>query len=203
MSKSKSIPPLELQNDLDVQLVRFDNPMEMSEFIFEKFVQPVNCSDFILPGGKSILPFYNFLNERPELISSKNFYLCDERMDGENSIYSNQNNLITYYPKLGKRSSGFNDTNYEKRIQLLSDKPYISVLGVGEDGHIASLFPEDHFLENDDLIHNFKKADENFKRASLGFNTLLKSSELIFWICGQSKKVLLDMLKKKTKPNRL
>lgn len=200
MLKSKSIPILELNNDLEVQFVRFDNPQEMSGFIFEKFVQTSN--DIILPGGKSILPLYDFLNARPEAMRNKNFYLCDERMDGAKSVSSNQNNLMVNYTELGKRTIGFNDLNYEEKIRGLYDKSFISVLGVGEDGHIASLFPEDPYFRNDDLFHTFKKSNEDYTRASLSFNLLLNSTELIFWICGSSKRVLLEMLQKKdqTKP---
>ena len=67
--------------------------------------------------------------------------------------------------------------------------PNLAVLGLGTDGHTASLFPGDPeiFNENDDILIKTKNDSEDFDRISLTFNYLMKADEILFIVNGKEK----------------
>lgn len=82
-------------------------------------------------------------------------------------------------------------------------RPEIAVLGLGADGHTASLFPGNPGLHvNDDKTYIIVKNNyENFFRISLTFNYLMKSKHIVFLISGETKsKVLRDCLNEPYEP---
>ena len=81
--------------------------------------------------------------------------------------------------------------------QLKSIMPIkAAFLGVGEDGHTASLFSGYERPNNDDkiLLSNIKKASELFKRVSLSASYLAKVSKLVFLVSGEKKKSVMERI---------
>ena len=73
--------------------------------------------------------------------------------------------------------------------KLKSLTPNLAVLGLGADGHTASLFPGDPeiFNENDNILIKTKNDSEDFDRISLTFNYLMKADEILFIVNGKEK----------------
>ena len=72
---------------------------------------------------------------------------------------------------------------------LKAQKPNLAILGLGTDGHTASLFPgnPEIFNENDDVLLKTNNEWEDFDRVSLSFNYLMKSDKIIFMVSGFEK----------------
>lgn len=68
------------------------------------------------------------------------------------------------------------------------------VLGIGPDGHIASLFP-DTAWENADSPSGFiivNSASQPETRISLSFSAIMQAREIVFLVTGKTKQAILD-----------
>ncbi len=85
-------------------------------------------------------------------------------------------------------------TDYDKRVQKLS--PDLLILGMGEDAHIASLFPpvgpEAYGPAN--VIHTTTDSFAVHDRLSVTFPVLLRASKRLFLIMGEKKSALLQTM---------
>lgn len=75
----------------------------------------------------------------------------------------------------------------------------IVVLGMGEDGHTASLFPGNVALDNQHSVvpvYNAPKAPD--ERISIGLNTLKNAAECIVIATGKNKRETLEKIKQGT-----
>jgi len=76
-----------------------------------------------------------------------------------------------------------------------------AILGIGSDGHIASLFPEDEW-ENKESMTDFlivKPASQPETRISLSFSALCRAQDVVFLVTGTSKKDILEEVIMNTK----
>ena len=68
----------------------------------------------------------------------------------------------------------------------------LTLLGLGDDGHTASLFPYQKDNNADDLV--IFNEGNGLKRISLTPKVLSASSKIIFLVCGASKQLALKRL---------
>jgi len=87
-------------------------------------------------------------------------------------------------------------TDYEQRLaQLLSEGiPHMITLGMGDDGHIASLFPpvSDRAFTDHLVIHTQTEKFAVKDRISSTFVVLLSATDKIFFLKGDAKKAVWD-----------
>jgi 6-phosphogluconolactonase/glucosamine-6-phosphate isomerase/deaminase len=84
-----------------------------------------------------------------------------------------------------------------------NSSPDVAILGFGNDGHTASLFPghPEIFQNNNTRLIIIKNISEQFHRISLTFEFLMKSKQIIFLISGNDKRrALKDALYGKYQP---
>ena len=140
---------------------------------------------FVLTGGKSPIKLYkNLAKEKNIPWRNIDFFFGDERCVNKNSKDSNINmckkNLLKKIPILNSQIYEINIKNtklkniareYEKKIRKYFNGKKIcfdlTLLGVGNDGHIASLFKNNintpkffthsYDIKNEDLIKKIKK----------------------------------------------
>ena len=161
----------------------------------------------VVPGGNT--PSYYF----PELAKCKLTWnniivtLSDERWVDVNSDESNEHlvrqKLMNYLP-LSTRFVGLK-TNYDnpfsavseihQRLDSLPLPLSLAILGLGEDGHIASLFPG----MNLDLVSSchciaVEPPIAPSPRVSLSLPILTESEQIAVVVIGQAKRQLLDSL---------
>ena len=170
---------------------------------------------FVLTGGNSPIKLYKNLSKEKN-IPWKNidFFFGDERCVSKNSKYSNINmckkNLLKKIPIKSSQIYEINIKNtkpnkitgeYEKKIKKYFNGKKISfdltLLGVGNDGHIASLF------KNNINKINKKNVDfvirKDFKRITLTIKCINNSKNIFLWAPGQSKKkIIKNIIKDKT-----
>ena len=154
----------------------------------------------VLPGGKSPKQLIKNLHKR-NLPSNIKLILSDERLTSKKNKQNsemlknnfpsyNKKNFISIFDK--KRISNF--AIYNKALPKVID---ICVLGIGEDGHVASLFEKEIQHSVSSRLVIVKKKEEDYFRLSLSLDYISSSKKIILLI--NNKKKLNIVLKKKSK----
>jgi len=215
MEKSTKMSPIRLEKN-DKKILIFDRVGEMSEFAIRKWGEAaesaIECSGRFtaaLSGGQTPLPFYNRLAEQGEKLpwDKTHIFLTDERFVPQSDPDSNfsriEKELLkkVAIPDANIHSVYFDNTaqnaaeNYEKDIRqffkLKEDQAPqfdLIILGIGEDGHTASLFPKHKALLDDKHLASavLYSAVKN-ERVSLTLPVINNAKTIVFLISGKSK----------------
>ena len=175
-----------------------------------KKLQKSQRLSFVLTGGKSPIKLYNKL-AKTRKINWKNvdFFIGDERYVSETSKNSNiklckrylLNKIKITQKQIFKISTDSNsiekDTNqYTNKIKKYFFNKKISfdilLLGIGDDGHIASLFSDNVKKKNNLLVDYVKKND--FSRITLSINCINNSKRIFLWAPGKKKKIIIKKI---------
>ena len=169
---------------------------------------------FVLTGGKSPIKLYKQLSKNKTIPWKKvDFFIGDERYVKENSRHSNIkmckayllnkiriSNSQIYKISTDKKSIKINTQDYDNKI-----KKYFSynkvvfdliLLGIGDDGHIASLFKNNINKKSSRNVSYVRKKD--FFRITLTLKCLNNSRSIFLWAPGKKKsnivkKILSDL----------
>jgi len=133
------------------------------------------------------------------------FFLTDERVTALNSNQSNYGNLKSIFKNTPVIIEPFyNGVNLNKSIisyqrhikkYLLNEDDHFDllILGFGEDGHIASLFPEDKKSpQRQEDVFYVNKIVNGYDRLSLSMKRLKKSKQTIMISYGETKYDLIE-----------
>tara|TARA_B100000959_G_C14960679_1_gene615652 strand:+ start:1278 stop:1979 length:702 start_codon:yes stop_codon:yes gene_type:complete len=165
-----------------------------------------SCIYVALPGGRSILGFLEALNKQIDSpdsamidLSRINFYLVDERITTDGNELNEHLLNSSFFMKLTISLNTYFDLNNcfeEYNNYFLSENIRFDFvfLGVGEDGHIASIFPHD----NSALISekNYLKINNSPKppleRITLSKKSILDARHIVLLFVDEGKKRALD-----------
>ena len=177
----------------------------------DSFIRLLDNSNIsiVVPGGNTPRDFFISLTLTDIDWSKICLILSDERMVSVNHKASNygmiKETILKKLPKKNKpvvipNMENFKETNskefLEKTIFSLKGKFPIkhAFLGIGSDGHTASLFPGSNMVSRDDeSFFYIKKRGESYQRMTLSMHFLLNMPNLTFLVSGKSKH---DSLKK-------
>jgi len=185
---------------------------EVSRFIENQIIQRLKSKDrfqFCVSGGSTPKSVYQLLSKRDIEWEKVDIFLGDERCVDPKSDLSNslmlKNSLLTNYGSKAFFYEIFSDKkvddNISKKLLIskLSEKcnsknSYfdLTLLGLGDDGHTASLFPYQSNNNTDDLV--IFNEGNGLKRISLTPKLLSASSTIIFLVSGSSKQLALKRL---------
>ena len=157
-----------------------------------------------LAGGSTPSLTYSMLGEYPEKIFDVIFWLTDERWvdqkDGESNLkmikdsfnFSQMNIIAPSY-------SGDNPSNdaeiYTKHLLSSIDNFTHAILGVGEDGHTASIFPNSDTLDKKGMkIVSTKVNATPPIRLTATLELLAEIENLYLLITGDSKKEITNQI---------
>ena len=167
-----------------------------------------NNNNIIISGGNTYLEFFKLLKEK--VVNCKiNFYISDERILKTPKIKIKLYNIKKNFLNLEKKVKFFFDIekyNISNKLFLLKKirkefnkkkiKINLAFLGVGVDGHIASIFDNNIVNAVKEPFFLSKNKHEKFQRISFTFDYLKEVDQIIFVITGSDKKYLIENLKK-------
>ncbi len=157
-----------------------------------------------LSGGSSPIAVYQALAESNINWSRVALFLVDERYVPLNSKDSNykmiKENLADKVKNL-RRFYHYNTRDpistivdqYQKTLEQF-EKPLFDlvILGLGLDGHTASLFPNDPALNEKNRLVAHTQSSDGMDRMSLTFPAILDSKKIIFLVQGSEKKDVFE-----------
>lgn len=177
---------------------------ELEQAILDSIEEKGNCT-LGLSGGSTPRAIYELLGSLKSIDwRTVTIFLVDERFVPEDHEESNQNMIratLLQNAPIPESQIIFPDTSlaldecvedYDFRIDQLMDEGIdVLALGMGEDGHIASLFPSeiDALLEKERrVIHTETKAFAIRDRMTVTLPVLISAQKPYFFLQGAKKK---------------
>ncbi len=168
---------------------------------------------FVLTGGKSPIKLYQELAKSNIDWSNIDLFWGDERYVSHMSKNSNYKlvydelikkikiNKKNIFPIKTQKSISKSSIDYSASIKnYFKNKKNnfdYCLLGMGKDGHIASLFPNSENLFKKCITKPVTRKD--FNRITLGLNVINNSKKILLWLNNKSKSKIYLKIKKKGK----
>ena len=191
-----------------LEILKENNHIDCSNALLELISSEINNSENYslgLSGGNTPKFFYELFAEKYKNYSNIYLWTVDERhvdINDENSnqrminsIFSNSNlNIIEYSYEEDPSHSA---KNYTTKVFSEFDKFNAAILGVGEDGHIASLFPDTTALNADEkgFVHNEVNILTRWRVTST-FELLKNVEHVYLLVTGDNKKEIIEKIGK-------
>jgi 6-phosphogluconolactonase len=177
--------------------------MNVSKFIIEKLnlsIEREGQASLVVSGGTSPISIYEELSKADISWSKVFLTLVDDRLVEPNHEDSNQNLLYKHLIKNKAKVIKFFPLDDKVRFNKDFKKPFdITLLGMGEDGHFASLFPN---MINLPEAFSLKAKPKVLKTDALGsplhpritmnLSMIMESSFIILLVKGKLKQDVLD-----------
>ncbi|KAL3842278.1 hypothetical protein ACJMK2_020310 [Sinanodonta woodiana] len=187
-------------------------------------IQKRNVFHLALSGGNSPVPLFQILAEDSDFPwSVTHIWQVDERCVSQKS---DKSNFLSIYQNLIRHinipffnihfmpvdingriceESDKGDNHYEEAVKyILDDLRFDAVLlGLGKDGHTASLFPGEKYSSflSDNKLVAYTKAKDQSQRMSLLLPLINKARDIIVLVTGKSKHGILQTLSEITSNN--
>jgi len=191
-----------------LEILKENNHIDCSNALLELISSEINNSENYslgLSGGNTPKFFYELFAEKYKDYSNIYLWTIDERhVDINdknsnqrliNSIFSNSNlNIIEY---TYEEDPGLSAKNYTTKVFSKLNKFNAAILGVGEDGHIASLFPDTIALNADEkgFVHNEVNILTRWRVTST-FELLKNVEHVYLLVTGDNKKDIVEKIGK-------
>ncbi|MDA9729186.1 6-phosphogluconolactonase [Prochlorococcus sp. AH-736-N17] len=170
---------------------------------------------FCVSGGSTPKAVYQLLSSSDLRWDMVDVFLGDERCVDPNSELSNtlmlKNSLLTNFGSKAFFYEIFNDLKADdvtiknqfisKLFEKCGSNPPsfdLTLLGLGDDGHTASLFPYQENNNVDDFV--IFNEGKGLKRISLTPKVLSASSKIVFLVSGANKRIALERLLDEKEP---
>lgn len=178
--------------------------------LLQQGVTTKGAASLAVSGGKTPVPLFKRLSQEDIAWQNVTVTLVDERWVDVQSPDSNEHlvrkhllqNRAKAAPFIGLKnnsSSAFAaETECSRRLAAIVRPFDALILGMGNDGHTASLFPGAKQLEAatnqglDTLCVAVSPPEASFERMSMTLNTILDSRQIFLHITGHDKKEILD-----------
>ena len=171
----------------------------------EKNIKQKGACYVILPGGNTPVNCLGYLAEKELSWDKVHWYLGDERCYPrghterndvmlDKSLWSRISNTNVYSipAELGAEEAA----EVYRELILSIDSFDIAFLGLGEDGHTASLFPDNRALDdNRSVVPVYDSPKAPHERVSLSLNTLRKSLCRVVLTGGTAKADVISRIK--------
>jgi len=194
----------------------FDDEMSLSKAlaqevlnIAKKSIFEKDCFSIVLTGGQSVLNLYKILSKSDSNWEKWHIYIGDERCvpmrhkDRNDQVINeiwldnskiSKNNIHFIKAELGLLKAKL---EYEKILKKI-DKFDVVLLSMGEDGHVASLFPNHSYPDNKMVVIESNSPKSPKQRLSMSYKQLNKSNYIFKLLIGKSKQQAVHLLQKNT-----
>lgn len=180
--------------------------MILTKLISDKLklaIDKKGTATFVVSGGSSPLKLFEDLSKIDLPWNKVQITLVDDRLVDKNHIHSNQKLITDHLLKNKAKLANFIPLSEEIIKSKIIVTPFdVNLLGMGEDGHFASLFP--------DMIEDFNSfnltADPNIfsitshgdpflPRITMNLSLILKSEFIVLLVKGAIKQKIIDQAK--------
>ena len=194
----------------------FDEREELAQILAEDVADSLQIAISIkgramlaVSGGSTPAPFFKALAQQPLDFAKLTLIMVDERWVATNHADSSERLLHESFVGLPVKifslapHAGENVDDGAKRLdstlRAANFSPDIAILGMGDDGHTASLFPNHAALKaglsmvGDDFciaVHDSPKPPA--ERVSLTYGAIMRSDAIILHITGIAKKTVFE-----------
>jgi len=160
----------------------------------------------VVPGGLSYQDVYKELSKLNLAWSKWHFYITDERVLPRNHKNRNDtmlNKLLFESIHIPRRNINFFDfskginkslNKYSSIVEKVTNFDLV-LLGIGSDGHVASLFPGRELKDKGEVIIEKSSPKRPKIRVSLSLSRLNKSFNIFKLILGKEKKKIMKAIK--------
>jgi len=181
-----------------------------------KAQQTLGEAHVAVSGGKSPIPVYQALAQSDAIDWSRlTFWLVDERYVPTDHEQSNERMIRHIFGESVDQLKAFHvfDTHlslneaareYQSQLSAQSEPFFdLVLLGLGEDGHTASLFPGIPELHESEklIVPTWAEGYPTPERLTMTFPALLNSQEIMFIIQGANKEKTINTLLSKKDPD--
>ena len=163
-----------------------------------------------LSGGETPRFAYSIMSETFNNLSQTIIWTVDDRWVDASDELSNQNLINNYFEQSQAEVLKFDFSGdspqldaeiYEKKIKDAISNFNVAILGLGQDGHIASLFPNSEATMNKESLYVANEVNIKTKwRVTATFKLLAKIDKIFILATGENKK---DILKSVNADNNL
>ena len=179
----------------------------ISQTIFDKLEKDLcenGQSTFIVSGGSSPVQIFKDLSAMQAKWSDINISLVDDRVVDTNHDDSNEKLVNNVLIKDEAKDANFISLCNQSKDLLNLKRPFgITLLGMGEDGHFASLFPKlietnpEYFdLESDpEIFFTEPMGNPCHRRVSMNLSMILESKDIFLLVSSEKKLEVLNQAK--------
>ena len=182
-----------------VELVEQAGEHQVASWLFGRLAAALDMSDapiaITVPGGSTPLPILEALSGAPIDWRRIIVWPNDDRLVPEDHPASNTGHIRTLLEPVGAEVVTLSEMEQDEMAQV----PHFALawLGMGTDGHIASLFPSaDPRADDPRPIRRITPEplppEAPFDRISLTIPALLNSDEVLFVIHGDDKRAVFE-----------
>ena len=189
----------------DINIHHEDNHESASSYLVgeikDLFVKSNKDFSIGLSGGSTPKLTYSMIAENFDDLSKTFLWTIDDRWIEEDNDLSNQKMINEYFEKTDANILKFEFTSsspesdakkYEDKLKSTIQVFDVAILGMGEDGHVASLFPGTKALDNHDSLYVANEVNIKTKwRVTSTFHLLGKIEKIYVLATGESKKNIL------------
>ena len=176
---------------------KFETIEDLNSKIFEEIQSVIEVnkrSHFILSGGNSPRYLFKIISQNKKNFKEATFLMSDERIVNIDDQNSNEGEFIRLSNIPKDNLISLHDKWITKKLKNIISYE-IAILGMGEDGHFASIFPDctntSKALNSQNNIVLFEDEHLNFSRITLSLNEILKSKKIILIASSKIKQSVL------------
>ena len=185
-----------------VEIVRCSTENHFHSFVSDLLHQELNKGLCVLPGGQTPREIFQKFSRDYRVKSSHKMLLSDERlidssrkesnfkMISETLVGISENpSFVSYWDEI----NDYGEKLLEKKIsEILKENPRsCAFLGIGNDGHTASLFPGYFDVNTERVGFSLRRVDDGFSRFTLSYRTLMSFEKIVFVAKGPDKNNLI------------
>lgn len=196
-------------------MIEFDSKIALEQALCQqisadltRFIAQKGSATLLLSGGSTPSGVYRLLSEETLDWSKVHIGLVDERFVGANSPFSNFKLLLEsigqncaqnapIYPMVLEAEDYQKNLEKVEQSYRIFTEPDVVLLGMGPDGHTASIFPNDTASDRanyneDQLLSNTNAPAEPTQRITINGPALRRAKKLYLMITGAQKKLIFE-----------
>lgn len=163
-----------------------------------------------LSGGTTPAPVYEALAQQSLPWEQGHIFQVDERFVAPDKSESNSLLILQHfvmhlptaagkvylYQTGGKTTWEESAAQYDQMLREYGKNLDVCVLGIGHDGHIASLFPQEPALHETEKLATISETNQFpvWKRMTMTFPIILRSKKIVVLLKGAEKQVVIEEL---------